>query len=408
MEKDFGKGGIVVEQDPNIAMASEVVADVAPFDWNLGCDIELKVGKIKVKNQMASGSCGGQATSYLTAVLEAIRDNKPYEEKSARYVYAPVAVPGGGSSEPALVNRVITAGNADEPMVPSNRPDGSTDETFMTDMSDIDNIDIIEGLKVKGLTPLYHSINIDSLAQAIRDNGGVILGVYGQNNGTWLSEFPQPPVNHEFAHWMYFGKAKMINGKKYIGSPNSWGMSANGGNWQWIGEDYLQHVFRAWGLKLDTELNSLSLNKDLKIGMRDIDVTKLQYKLKALGFFPQSQELTSYFGAITREAVIKFQKASKISPAVGYCGYLTRKALNNIKIGFKGIEEPKTSMKRFLITTFKSRTFWSAVLGFILTGSLALQNDYIWAGLVASLTSFIISFFHLNPSSSSINFINNG
>jgi len=384
-EADFGTGAIPVEKDPKIAMASDVVADVDPFDWNLGCDIELKVGKIKVKNQMSSGSCGGQASSYLEGVLEAIRDNKQYEEKSARYVYAPVAVPGGGSSEPALINRMLTAGDADEVLIPSNRPDGSTDETFMTDTSDIDNVDIIEGLKVKGLTPLYYTVNIDNIAQAIRDNGGVIVGLHGSNNGTWLSEFPQTPVNNEWAHWLYFGKAKMINGKKYIGTPNSWGLNANSGNWQWIGEDYLSKVFAVWGLKLDTALNSLSLNKDLKIGMRDIDVTKLQYKLKKLGFFPQDQELTNYFGAITQQSLIKYQKANQINPPQGYCGPITRKALNKTIIASAEIKQTNMNIQfkweKFLTIT------GSALLIYIATN----LNNISWtkAGIASASVALI-------------------
>ncbi len=74
-------------------------------------------------------------------------------------------------------------------------------------------------------------------------------------------------------------------------------------------------------------------SRDLSKGMTGEDVGALQKLLNAKGFTvavsgagsPGNE--TTYFGAATQAAVIKFQKARSITPAVGYVGPITRKAL---------------------------------------------------------------------------------
>ncbi|HNZ51578.1 MAG TPA: peptidoglycan-binding domain-containing protein [bacterium] len=77
-----------------------------------------------------------------------------------------------------------------------------------------------------------------------------------------------------------------------------------------------------------------NFNRDLKTGMTGDDVRELQrylnnngYVLAKTGPGSAGQE-TKKFGRATREALIKFQKANKINPAVGYFGTITRKAVN--------------------------------------------------------------------------------
>jgi len=70
--------------------------------------------------------------------------------------------------------------------------------------------------------------------------------------------------------------------------------------------------------------------RDLQFGMTGEDVRQLQIYLNSKGFTvapsgPGSLgNETTYFGNATRAALIKFQKASGISPAAGYFGPLTR------------------------------------------------------------------------------------
>jgi hypothetical protein len=80
---------------------------------------------------------------------------------------------------------------------------------------------------------------------------------------------------------------------------------------------------------------SYTFSSDLKMGSTGTDVMNLQ---KVLNSDPATQVAatgvgapgseTEYFGSLTKAAVIEYQKANSISPAVGYVGPLTRAALN--------------------------------------------------------------------------------
>lgn len=77
--------------------------------------------------------------------------------------------------------------------------------------------------------------------------------------------------------------------------------------------------------------------RDLKLGLRGSDVKELQKYLNQHGFLVAisghgSVGLeTDYFGMATKSALINFQKAKGISPALGYFGPITREVFNKIK-----------------------------------------------------------------------------
>jgi peptidoglycan hydrolase-like protein with peptidoglycan-binding domain len=78
--------------------------------------------------------------------------------------------------------------------------------------------------------------------------------------------------------------------------------------------------------------------KDLKLGMTHAEVKLLQEYLNSHGYIvaksgPGSKgKETTKFGGATKSALIRFQKANKITPAVGYFGPVSREILKiNIK-----------------------------------------------------------------------------
>jgi len=75
-------------------------------------------------------------------------------------------------------------------------------------------------------------------------------------------------------------------------------------------------------------------SQDLKIGMTSEEVRELQRYLNTHGFVVTENGLgspnneTNFFGRLTKAALIKFQQANKINPAIGYFGPITRAAIN--------------------------------------------------------------------------------
>lgn len=161
----------------------------------------------------------------------------------------------------------------------------------------------------------------------------------GENNNTWLSAEPKPPQKKEWSHFMLWGKPRIRKGRKAIGALQSWGRNVGENGWQWFYEDYFDSGFIRLGqtfifdalLPPPTHYN---FTRDLKFGSTGVDVRLLQIFLNNHGFKlalsgPGSPgHETSFFGQLTRQAVIAFQKANSISPSLGYFGPLTRARVN--------------------------------------------------------------------------------
>ncbi len=72
-----------------------------------------------------------------------------------------------------------------------------------------------------------------------------------------------------------------------------------------------------------TTPSQTTYTRDLFLGSRGSDVTSLQNYLIQQGYL-ESGYATGYFGQLTQSALIKFQQANNISPALGYFGVKTR------------------------------------------------------------------------------------
>ncbi len=168
------------------------------------------------------------------------------------------------------------------------------------------------------------------------------MGVGGQNNGSWLSPFPLPPTKISWRHFLYGGKAKLIDGKKHIGFANSWGKSIGDNGWQWISEDYFNvpnAIFSIWTLMFDSLIKH-TFYIPMQNGQMNLEIVYLQKCLQSLGIFPKDQDTTGYYGVITQAAVFEFQKRYVIKDAWSWLrvwtnmgrnvGPLTLPALNKI------------------------------------------------------------------------------
>lgn len=344
-ENLFGKGGIRLDiPDPrDILWGKDVGGDSAPFNWDVGYDVEKELStvlgnlfKMTVKDQNGSSSCGGQAWSYYGQVLNVFH-NKNTSERSAKFIYSQTFVGTGGSGGNENCNIVINQGWGLESDTPSYEKGLPAGESFYERPQDITQ-KAKDDAKLNKVLKYANVLNrdADAVAQAIRDNHGCIFGLTGTNNGTWRSEFPLPPTtyNDSWNHWVYIGKCKMINGKKYFGLLNSWGTSVGDSGWQWISESYLNLLILGypviWSIWTMVEAENVVVvnppqyvfTKLLKYGMKNSDVSHLQIKL---GIKP----VDGNFGPITLNAVKTLQKEHGLTPD-GIVGKNTNAVLNSL------------------------------------------------------------------------------
>lgn len=316
-EQSFGKGAIPDVPDKRDYKYEDVAMSLPPFDWTIGFDIEEVLGiKLKVKNQNGSGSCGGQAWGYYGQVLD-----PDFEEKSAKFIYSQTFVPGGGSAGRTNCDLVTNKGWGDEILTPSYDMGVPPSETFMERPQDITLEAFKDAFLDRALSYAIVDININTIAQAIRDNKGCIIGISGKNNGTWSTKFPVPPpdTTDVWRHWMYCGKAKTINGKRMIGALNSWGETTGEQGWQWFDENYIKEpfVWSCWTMVYFFPL--FKFTKNMRFGSVGNEVEQLQ---KRLGLYQDG-----IFGWRTRGAVKAYQLSHGLVPD-GIVGPLTRTVLN--------------------------------------------------------------------------------
>lgn len=311
-----------------------------PFDWEKGFDIEQELKnvltdpnfRIKAKDQNGSFSCGGQAWSYYAAVLSAYFHAK-YEEKSAKFIYSQTFVGTGGSGGRENCEIGIKDGWASEALVPSYEHGIPPNEAFMQRPQDITPEARKEARGDMALGYANVAVNIDTIALAAKNSHGLVIGLDGTNNGTWRSAFPLPPRAGEtgiWSHWLYVGKAKLVNGVKHVAVLNSWNETTGELGWQWLSESYIRNsiplygpsIWSVWTHVYNTHPSALPLFPiTLVYGQRNSNVEQLQTMLgiKADGIF----------GKDTLKAVRAFQTAHGLLPD-GIVGPKTQAALQEL------------------------------------------------------------------------------
>lgn len=256
-ENKYGTGAIRNKLDLRDTKWKKVAKAVTPFDWEKGYDVEEELSKrlnipgfkLPTKDQNGSFSCCGQAAAYYESVQDAL-EKGVFTEKSARDVYSQIFyAPEGGSTTRDVLNLMVKKGVCREELMPSYDNGQAPNEPFTRRRTDASAATVEDALKARGTAYATVSTDIDEFAQAIKNTGGIVFVVDGQNNGTWHAKFPKPPTKVEWRHALYAGKAKLIDGKKYIGIKNSWGDIGQDG-WQWLGEDYFAR--RMGGFMIDS------------------------------------------------------------------------------------------------------------------------------------------------------------
>lgn len=188
----------------------------------------------------------------------------------------------------------------------------------------------------------YAQVDVSSkenIAHAVDSSKSGILCRYAVGSEWWTSPSGQvswnpadidplrPPVNVVSGHAINLSSYDYTSSTGQI-LANSWGTGwCKQGN---ADIDYSKYTpTEAWVPYYDINTAIISFTKNLQIGSQGNEVKILQQTLQKLGFFPQGQACTGYFGSITVKAVKLFQSKNNIQQT-GTIGPITRAALNKL------------------------------------------------------------------------------
>lgn len=253
--EQLGKGALpdpIDERDYQF----EAVMGAAPIDWSN----EFRLPEPPNENQGSSLSCVAQATSYLHWQLR----RKDY---SRRDLYSEIALPQGGAYLRDGVKRLKDYGQATRDEVPDPSPQT---EPGMRDKSGITREKQSSDIEAEYF--VMRDPSIEGVAMAVRDYGGGIFGIYGNNEGFKDLTNPTPPQQGKvaWAHALYAMGYHMHDGQKCIIAKSSWCFDNH--KEHHIKEDYFTTgmTFNAWVvIPKETMMNEFveTINNKGKVGI---------------------------------------------------------------------------------------------------------------------------------------------
>ena len=248
--ENLGKGALVDTPDHRDYTAELVLGASEPIDWSR----ELILPEAVNFNQGSSNSCVGCGGRSLHWQIN------PSEDWSRRDLYSQIYIPpAGGAYLRDVVKLICDIGNRNQKECPD--PSKAT-ESNMREKATSPNIG--DDGRELGYFVIKNNI-IDTVAQAVRDYNGAIIGVVGSNEGWRDKTNPRPPKQGEavWQHCIHVFGYKLINNKKTLICKSSWCSGSH--HIHYINEDYFAsgNTFNGWCLipKEETSMTNSILVK---------------------------------------------------------------------------------------------------------------------------------------------------
>jgi len=331
-----GTGGVEDPQDERDYRYEELVGRAPSVNWKEKPRSEWR--NFPIFDQDGSDSCVGQAVAKMLGIENSLEEDV-FVRLSARDIYSRGYVRGGGM----YFREGMKIGKEHGATVEQLMPSQDRRETYMRRTDSTPFTDIVANI-IRGGDFIAIPLEIDAIAEVISRGKGVCLGVRFESG-----ELTKPEIKTtsggKYGHAIVGVDFTLYKGKKAIVFDNSWGA-----DWGWNGqgvltEDNMDGLVSAWyyeSLPNDREIKgekpNYQFNKNLSVGDRNKDVSKLQECLKYEGVFPKDIPATGYFGGITKKAVAEFQEKYKedileplgLDKATGYFGNKSREKLNQL------------------------------------------------------------------------------
>ena len=295
-----------------------------------------------ISDQDGSGSCVAQTASLMLGIMHGGLSGNGFVPFSATHIYQRRKNKPSGGMNGIDCGDIVRQGVTLETLVPSQD---------MND-SEMDRIEIAEYKKRVGevFKPenyvLLPTADIDVIASTIQKTGKPVMVWYYFKHSEWKKEMPEVQdtrlnrsnaSRHSVTAIDYF----LHKGKKCLLIQDSWGVNTGIRGRRIITEDF--HTKRNWfalyfldfkfafGQQPDNKPKYF-FTETMRFSTKvtySMEVKALQNCLKYEGFFPTNIESTGYFGAITKKAVINWQKKHNLV-ADGIIGRNSRSVLNRL------------------------------------------------------------------------------
>jgi len=309
----------------------EMVTTAAPVTWIE--KVEAAWRKFPIFDQNGSGSCVAQTMAKLLGVLFWLRYGE-YVHFSATHIYQRRANRHLGAGMAGVdAFKIAQQGVTLEVLAPSQQ---------MTD-TEMDTFPVEQHAKLVGeqfRIPNYITITnptIDTIASIIQQTQKAVMVWFYFSDGLTPKEWPKkvPTIEHPdlsivgpstSRHSVSAVDFTMYKGKKALVIEDSWGVDSGYSGRRIVTEDFFKarNFFAAYPINfyfadnshpvevkpVHTFSRTLLWSADYKI---DAEVVKLQDCLKDDGSFPVNIESSGYYGNITAEAVLKFQRKWKVA-----------------------------------------------------------------------------------------------
>lgn len=296
----------------------EVVASANPVNWTEKNPSTYR--KFPIFNQDGSGSCVAQTEAKELGIMRQLKDGN-YVHFSATDIYQRRSNKPNGGMGAADVRQIAKEGVTLEILVPSqNMGDAQMDNAsvapYMHEVGKVfaitDSINLTAG-------------NIEEIASVIQTTGkGVMVWFYFAID-EWTErpvvKYPTLTIETGLRHSVTAVDFTLVNGKKCLIIEDSWGTSYGLAGQRIIDEDFLKA--RNWyasylvNFKFDQPpvvKPHYSFALPMEFGQTSADIKALQDILKYETLLPTNISSTGYYGALTAQAVLKFQKKYQVAP----------------------------------------------------------------------------------------------
>jgi hypothetical protein len=312
----------------------EFVASANPVNWQEKQDKDWRV--FPVLNQFYTLKCVAFTTAKL-AMINFWLKTKEYLHFSPNSIYDyRVNKPSGGMIGDDAFGIWKDKGISLEAVAKSNQ----VQETEPIDL-DLFSKEVAKGFKLGNYITIPEK-DFDRVASTIQTTGKGVMVWFYFTSREWSRDIPRvmdnlanPYVAEASRHSVTAVDFGLINGVEYLRIEDS--AHFGGKNIRYITREFFnaRNFLTKYPMNFNYEdpiVNpptppTYQFTLTMRLGFNNPEVKELQLRLQSLGFFPNNVSTTTYFGNVTRTAVIAYQNSKGLT-ADGIVGALTRAKLN--------------------------------------------------------------------------------